>query len=87
MDWNKKGCPKFVGRVNLDTCAKECGKHSYCSAFHVLKHDTKDDTYECFLFGHKEVVAVKSLGGVCYALKSLQDVPEEEEENKIGKYS
>ena len=80
-DWNKKGCPKFVGRVDLDTCAKECRKHSYCTAFHILKHDPKDNTHECFLFAHKDVAAVKALGGECY---TFEEKEEPEEEIKIG---
>lgn len=84
LDWNRKGCPKFVGRVSLAKCGQECGKVSYCSAFHVLKHDEKDDTYECFLFGHKDVVAVKSLGGTCYALKAKQET-EDEQDIQLGK--
>merc|ERR1712129_491765 len=54
-DWSKKGCPKFIGRVKPGLCAKECRKHSYCTAFHILKHDPRDKTYECFLFAHKDV--------------------------------
>ena len=80
-DWNKKGCPKFVGRVDLDACAKECRKHSYCTAFHILKHDPNDNTHECFLFAHKDVAAVKALGGACY---TFEEKEEPEEEIKIG---
>ena len=82
--WNKKGCPKFVGRVTLEKCAAECRKHPYCTSFHVLKPDEKDQTHECFLFGHKEVTAVKSLGGACYILQGKE---EEEEDVKLGKIS
>ena len=81
LDWNKAGCPKFVGRVNLQECAKECRRTTYCTAFHVLKHDKKDDTHECFIFGHKEVIAVKQLGGTCYTLKAKE---EDEEELQLG---
>ena len=83
VDWSKKGCPKFVGRVNLDQCAKECRKHSYCTAFHILKHNPEDNTHECFLFAHKEVTAVKALGGACYNFEEPEET--EEEDIQIGK--
>ena len=80
-DWSKKGCPKFVGRVKPGLCAKECRKHSYCTAFHILKHDPKDNTYECYLFAHKDVTAVKALEGECYTFTEKE---EPEEEIKLG---
>jgi hypothetical protein len=67
--WNKKGCPKFVGRVTLEACAKECRNNTYCTAFHVLKFVKADQTYECLMFGHKNVVAIPALGGTCYTLQ------------------
>ena len=82
----KKGCPKLIGRVTLDACAKECRKSSYCTAFHVLKFDSKDGTHECLIFGHDNVIPVKSLGGQCYTFKDASEVEDEhEEEISIGK--
>ena len=89
QDWNRKGCPKLIGRVTLDACAKECRKSNYCTAFHVLKFDSQDGTHECLIFGHDNVIAVKSLGGECYTFvdtfKVQEDEDLEEEENQIGK--
>lgn len=87
QDWNRKGCPKLIGRVTLDACAKECRKSNYCTAFHVLKFDSQDGTHECLIFGHVNIIAVKSLGGECYTLVDTFKVEdeEEEEENQIGK--
>ena len=87
QDWNRKGCPKLIGRVTLDACAKECRKSSYCTAFHVLKFDSKDGTHECLIFGHDNVIPVKSLGGQCYTFKDASEVEDEhaEEEISIGK--
>ena len=87
QDWNRKGCPKLIGRVTLDACAKECRKSNYCTAFHVLKFDSQDGTHECLIFGHVNIIAVKSLGGECYTLVDTSKVEdeEEEEENQIGK--
>ena len=87
QDWNRKGCPKLIGRVTLDACAKECRKSSYCTAFHVLKFDSKDGTHECLIFGHDNVIPVKSLGGQCYTFKDASEVEDEhEEEISIGKF-
>ena len=84
-DWNRKGCPKLLGRFTLDDCASECAKVNYCTAFHVLKFDTKDGKYDCLLFAHKDVIAVKNLGGACYTFKGQnQEETEEEEDLKIG---
>ena len=85
QEWNKKGCPKLVGRVSLDVCAKECRKSSYCTAFHVLKFDAKDGTYECLMFGHDNVIAVKNLGGTCYTFKDASETDDGPEDDvKVG---
>ena len=64
-NWNKKHCPKDLGRKNIDECAEGCLKSEFCTAFHVLKPEA-DGKFDCLLFGHREVIAVKGLGGFCY---------------------
>ena len=87
-------CPKDVGRGTLDACAMECRKSDFCTAFHILKPD-KDQTFDCLLFSHQDVIAVKGLGGVCYTFSKkppgqddedeagLDDMDDEEEEDDV----
>lgn len=81
-NWDKKNCPKFLGRRTLDTCAMECRKSDFCTAFHILKPDA-DQTFDCLLFSHKDVVAVKGLGGVCYTFSDNPPGQEDEDESGI----
>ena len=80
-NWNTKNCPKFSGRKTLDQCATECRKSDFCTAFHILKPE-KDQTFDCLLFSHKEVIAVKGLGGVCYTFSD--NLPQQEEDDEAG---
>ena len=80
-NWNTKNCPKFLGRKTLDQCATECRKAEFCTAFHILKPE-KDQTFDCLLFSHKELIAVKGLGGVCYTFSDR--LPQQIEESELG---
>ena len=42
----------------------------------------KDQTFECLLFSHKEVIAVKGLGGVCYTFSDKP--PQQEDDDEAG---
>ena len=77
--WNTKSCPKFVGRKTLDECAVECRQSEFCTAFHILKPE-KDQTFECLLFSHKELIPVKGLGGVCYTFSDKPSTEDQEDE-------
>jgi hypothetical protein len=65
-NWNQPPFPVKQGRLSTANCAKVCLK-SDCSAFHML-YPEDDGTAECFLYGHKELIPVKGLGGTCYSL-------------------
>ena len=79
--WNTKSCPKFVGRKTLDDCAIECRQSEFCTAFHILKPE-KDQTFDCLLFSHKELIPVKGLGGVCYTFSDKP--PSQDQEDEAG---
>ena len=97
-NWNTKNCPKFSGRKTLDECAVECKKSDFCTAFHILKPE-KDQKFDCLLFSHNDIIAVKGLGGVCYTFSDkppgqdeedeagIDDVDDEEEEDAIIEFS
>ena len=85
--WNKNSWPVFSGRRTLVQCAEDCIAKS-CTAFHVLKEE--DGKFECVLFGHKDILPVKSLGGECKALSDKEpaetgtdDEDDEEEEVEV----
>ena len=93
-NWNTKNCPKLSGRKTLDECATECRKSDFCTSFHILKPD-KNQKFDCLLFSHKDIIAVKGLGGVCYTFSDklpgqdeddeagIDDMSDEEEEDEI----
>ena len=69
--WQDKDWPQTKGFISLDNCGRECVKTDGCTAFHAagLKEGTKDK-FECFLFGHKSVIAAKGLVGNCYTVST-----------------
>ena len=94
-NWDKKNCPKFSGRRTLDGCANECRKSDFCTAFHILKPD-ESQKFDCLLFSHHDVIAVKGLGGVCYSFSDnapgqdedeagIDDIEEEEDTIEFSK--
>jgi len=68
--WQEQGWPKIKGFISLDQCGKECVKTEGCTAFHAAasQEGKEADLFECFLFGHKSVVAAKGLVGNCYTV-------------------
>jgi len=68
--WSKGQWPMDSGRKTLEACAKAC-QNEKCTAFHILKEE--NGVFDCFLFGHKDVISVRGLGGHC---KKLSDKPE-----------
>ncbi len=53
----------------------------------MLKFDKKDNTHECMIFGHKDVIAVKNLGGSCYRFQDEAEAEEEEaDEVELSKF-
>ena len=77
--WNKAPYPVDTGRKTIEECGKACLENS-CTAFHVLHED--DGKYDCFLFGHKDVLAVKMLGGECKTLSTSASASGEEEDDE-----
>ena len=82
-NWDKKHCPKDHGRKTLDECATACRKSEFCTAFHILK-PSRDQKFDCMLFGHKEIIAVPGLGGVCYKFSDKPPGEEETDDDDIG---
>lgn len=84
-EWGKAPWPVDAGRLTTEQCAKSCLEKS-CTGFHILKE--KDGTFECLLFGHNDVLAVKSLGGKCLKLSDTPSVEsdadaEEDDEEEL----
>jgi len=67
--WQDGGWPKTRGFISLDDCGRQCLAVEGCTAFHAAaaKEGSKDE-FECFLFGHKSVVAARGLVGNCYTV-------------------
>jgi len=83
--WNKAPFPVDAGRKTVEQCSKTCLENS-CTAFHILHEE--DGKFDCFLFGHKDVLAVKMLGGKCMTLSatpsgSVEEEEDDEEENEV----
>jgi len=67
--WQDKDWPQLKGFQSLDKCGKECVKTDGCTAFHAAgAKEGTDDQFECFLFGHKSVIAARGLVGNCYTV-------------------
>merc|ERR1712088_128032 len=67
--WQDKDWPQLKGFLSLDNCGKECVKTDGCTAFHAAGAKEGDsDKFECFLFGHKSVIAARGLVGNCYTV-------------------
>ena len=80
-EWNKAPWPVDAGRLSTEKCAKACLVQS-CSGFHILKEE--EGTFECLLFGHQDVLAVKGLGGKCLKLSDSPSVEPEAEAEEDG---
>ena len=64
-DWPRvadKGKDRTAGQ-----CCQACAKTKGCTAFH-LSDEEDDGKGACVLFGHKDVVPAKALGGKCYTI-------------------
>merc|ERR1711936_1110120 len=67
--WQDKDWPQLKGFLSLDNCGKECVKTDGCTAFHAAgAKEGSSDQFECFLFGHKSVIAARGLVGNCYTV-------------------
>ena len=67
--WQDKDWPKMKGFISLDDCGRECVRSDGCTAFHAASSkEGTTDIFECFLFGHKSVIAAKGLVGNCYTV-------------------
>ena len=60
--WDKGSWPVTAGKQSRDSCSALCQAQEGCTAFSLSKSE------DCFLFGHDNVAAVKSLGGECYRI-------------------
>ena len=70
--------------MTVDECARGCRQADFCTAFHILKPTPDDQKFDCLLFGHKEVVAVRGLGGVCYTFSDTPAGQEDLDDDDIG---
>lgn len=53
--WNQDGWPKGQGIQTPEQCAALCAKAAGCTSFDLARA-AQSDKFDCFLFGHREVV-------------------------------
>jgi hypothetical protein len=78
--WDKGVWPVIAGKRLKNACATMCLSNG-CTAFHIL-HEEKG-LYDCLLFGHDDVIAVKGLGGECLKLSSNPDETGDDDDSAV----
>jgi len=65
--WDSGSWPITAGKQSKESCSGMCQLQDGCTAFSLSKSN------DCFLFGHENIAAVKSLGGECYRITRSAD--------------
>eukprot|EP00096_Caligus_rogercresseyi_P016521 TRINITY_DN920_c0_g1_i3.p1 TRINITY_DN920_c0_g1~~TRINITY_DN920_c0_g1_i3.p1 ORF type:complete len:1395 (-),score=386.10 TRINITY_DN920_c0_g1_i3:125-4309(-) len=76
-NWSSDDWPKPLG--NNKDCCSACTKTEGCTGYHISKKGK-----ECVLYGHKDLIPAKSLGGNCFRLKESKK-PKEDKKKKEDK--
>ena len=66
-NWQIGKWPIDKGMKTVKECYKECANTGGCSAFDIRDPDGKKK-YNCFLFGHQNVMSASGLSGTCYKM-------------------
>merc|ERR1711892_1592672 len=75
--WSEGSWPVTAGKQSRESCSALCQVQEGCTSFSLSKSE------DCFLFGHDDITAVKSLGGECYKIiKSADGNAEDNEQPK-----
>merc|ERR1712106_831308 len=75
--WSEGSWPVTAGKQSRESCSALCQVQEGCTSFSLSKSE------DCFLFGHDDITAVKSLGGECYKIiKSADGNAEDNEQAK-----
>merc|ERR1711892_1388782 len=65
--WSEGSWPVTAGKQSRESCSALCQVQEGCTSFSLSKSE------DCFLFGHDDITAVKSLGGECYKIIKSAD--------------
>merc|ERR1712123_353403 len=75
--WSEGSWPVTAGKQSRESCSALCQVQEGCTSFSLSKSE------DCFLFGHDDITAVKSLDGECYKIiKSADGNAEDNEQPK-----
>merc|ERR1712106_1064687 len=72
--WSEGSWPVTAGKQSRESCSALCQVQEGCTSFSLSKSE------DCFLFGHDDITAVKSLGGECYKIIKSADGNAEDNE-------
>lgn len=80
--WQNDGFPKDLGKKSVQDCSITCQKTKGCTAFDLSNEE--DKKFDCFLFGHKDVVPAssQSMSGACYTIGKTTAVSDDEGEEE-----
>ncbi|XP_040570301.1 uncharacterized protein [Lepeophtheirus salmonis] len=78
--------PKVKGILMPEECKNECGNTKGCTAFDLSPLDTTanaEGKFNCYLFGHKDVIAASAVPGNCFIFPDA--IPNDEENDDYDK--